>query len=660
MNDAQYGQKLECIQTIKKRGVMDAVAVGNHLFLAASRHLYIADISNPSAPAIVGDCPFRGAGRQLAVADGIAYVTARADGVYIFDVHDPRKPELLCHYDCIELATGVEVQGGLLFIAQRQYGVEIVDVSDPRRPVHLSKIKTGEAQSVDLRGRLIYVGDWGTCRLTTIDISDAYRPEIIAAHDLDGYGDGVCVAGDFLYASTGHHSKHQGAFAKRGDPGFGIGHGLEVFSLAGPSRPRYLGRTKFPPFYERDGYDMWTPVDAGETICCADAFNGVFLVDVKNPEAPRTVAHYRDLVAGVAVVDDIVYAACPKTGLRVLSAPGLVRRTERARGNPIAVPPRPQETPKGYRTYRPGGQVWSVDFCGDYALVAAGMAGIRMVELWPEIREVSHLETTGFAVHACALGNRAYVSENTGGFSIWEHDGKGQLQLLGRYRPRNGKAVRQGMVYAGGTVAVLQVGRTFHVLDIADPAKPRKIAEHETKIIYGDQMAHGDVAGRYTCVWGHVMGTRWLDLTATGQEINTGVTLADTYSFFAGIVSVGDQFLCTYPGGYRLTKPLDTDLKEKPFHRFAKYWLGKPTVAGNGLFLTSRVRSEIAIVDITDLEHPRLVHQMPTAGNPSTVVVRSGAMIVPDSYNGLLVYDNVVDALKLKVDKQTFLTPGAD
>jgi len=69
------------------------------------------------------------------------------------------------------------------------------------------------------------------------------------------------------------------------------------------------------------------------------------------------------------------------------------------------------------------------------------------------------------------------------------------------------------------------------------------------------------------------------------------------------------------------------------------------------------VQSAIAIVDITDLHRPRLLSHFPTAGNPGTVVVRNEALIIPDGRNGLLVYDDFVNALDLKVDKQTFLAP---
>jgi hypothetical protein len=658
MADADYGQELTCLRTIEKPVVMDTVVVGDHLYFVGRGALYIADIADPANPRVVGECSFRGAGRQLVVANGIAYVTARADGVHIFDVRDPHAPKLLCHYDCIELATGVEVQGNLLFIAQRQFGVEIVDVTDPSQPVHLSKIKTGEAQSIDVRGRYVYAGDWGVSELTTIDIADPYQPSIVSSYRMDGFGDGICLAGDYLYASTGHHNRKRGAFAKEGDPGYGEGHGLEIFSLKQPGAPEFLGRVEFPNLYHRGGYDMWTPVPAGPgRVCCADTFNGVFVVDVSDPKAPRSLARYHDLVSGVAVVDDYIYAACPKAGLRVLSAPSLVHRVERDKAPAEPVPPRPKDTAKDHRVYRPGGQVWSVDFCDDYAVVAAGMKGLRIVRLWPDIREVSHVESEGFAVHASVSGNRVLLSENTAGFSIWEHMGGGQLRLLGRYLPPNGESVRQAMPYADGKYAVLQIGNRFHVLDISDPTNPREVAKHQAGIIYGDQMAHGDIAGRYTCVWCHVTGVRWLDFAATGQAIDTGIDLTDILSFFSGIVSLGDQLLITERGGYRLAKPLDTNFQDKPLYRFDKYFLGKPTVAGHGLFLTSRVGSAIAIVDITDLEKPRLLHRLSTRGNPSTVVIRNGAMIVPDSYNGLLIYDNVVDTLKLDVDRETFLAP---
>ncbi|MDX9981913.1 MAG: hypothetical protein RBU25_17970 [Lentisphaeria bacterium] len=656
MKDADYGTELACLTTIVKPKVMDVVVSGDYLYFPGQERLYVADITNPAEPQVVGECPFRGTGRQITVRDGIAYVTARANGVFIFDVREPRQPELLCHYDCLELATGVEVQGSLMFIAQRQFGVEIVNVADPRNPVYVSKIKTGEAQSVDARGSLIYVGDWGVCKLTTIDISDPYHPKIVSSLPMDGYGDGVSVAGDRLYASTGHHSRNMGAWQKEGDPGYGAGHGFEVFSIKNPAAPEFLGRTKFPKFYHRGGYDMWTPVAAGDSmVCCVDTFNGIFLVDVSNPAEPKTVAHYKELVAGAAVVDDIIYAACPEAGLKVISAPSLVRRYRPDRGAALAFQARSGEVPKDHRVYRPGGQVWAADFCGDYTLVAAGMKGLRVVDLWPEVREVATIETEGFAVHVSVCGDWVYVSENTSGLSVWRHTGDGRLEPRARFMPRNKAAVRQCLTYAKGTRAIVQADHDFLILDVSDPAQPRQIARYHDSIVYGDQMSHGDVGDRYACAWSHVNGVRWLDFAKSGKEIDTGINLNDRYQIFSGIAAHGDHFLCLERGGYRIVKPLETDYDAQPLRRYSQHSEGKPTVVGNALFAASRVGSAIAIVDISDVEKPRLLREFPTAGNPGMVSVRNGALIIPDAYNGLLIYDDFVKRFDLDVDAKALL-----
>lgn len=639
-----YGPELNCLATIDKTGVMDAVVEGDRLYFVGYS-LYVADIAKPASPTLLGAAHFPGTGRQLAVADGIAYVTARANGVFIFDVRGP-EPKLLSHYDCIELATGVEVQGDLLFIAQRQYGVEIVDVSDPAKPVYVSKIKTDEAQSVDVKGGVMYVGDWNASKLTTIDISNPRHPAILNSHGLRGFGDGVCVDGALLYASTGHHDRtvstsSQTSRPSEDDPAYGTGHGLEVFSIKNPRKPKLLGGVKFPKHFYSQGYDMWSPVSGGDVVVCADTFNGVFLVDVKNPRSPRTIGHYPELVGGVAVVDDIVYAACPKAGLKVLSAPSLVKRVSRDRGTPISLPPQKDEkSSELFRVYRPGGQVWGTDFCGEYTVVAAGAAGVRVVTLSPEIREVSHVSTEGFAVDVSVAGDHVYVSENTAGLSVWRLDDSGQLTFLSRFESERKQAVRQARAYADGSRAVIQSGQKFLILDITDPAHPTQIAEHKVSILYGDQMSQGTINGRYACVWGHNTGIRWLDFAREGEAINTGIDLTDRYYFSAGIVPVGEQFLCPTRGGYRLVGALDTDLDAKPVFRFGGHFLGRPTLHENLLIMTSRLNSKVAVVDISNIEAPRLLKEFPTKGNPNTALVGNGALILPDGHNGLLVYDD--------------------
>jgi len=288
-------------------------------------------------------------------------------------------------------------------------------------------------------------------------------------------------------------------------------------------------------------------------------------------------------------------------------------------------------------------------------VVAAGMKGLRVIDLWPEIREVSIIETDGFAVHVSVCGDSVYVSENTSGLSVWSHTGNGKLEPEARFMPRSKAAVRQCLIYANGTRAIVQADNEFLILDVSDPTQPRQIARYFDSIVYGDQMSHGDVDDRYACAWSHVNGVRWLDFAKSGKEVDTGINLNDRYLIFAGIVAHGDHFLCLERGGYRIVKPLDSDYDAKPLRRYSRHLQGKPTVVGNALFAAYRVGSAIAIVDIRDVEKPRLLHELRTAGNPGMVSVRNGALIVPDAYNGLLIYDDFVNALDLDVDAAALL-----
>ncbi len=252
--------------------------------------------------------------RQLCVQDDIAYVTVREDGLFVVDVV---RQQVLAHYDTIELATGIAVAGNVAFVACRTAGVELVDVSQPQSPRHLSTIRTGEAQSLCVQGSVLYAGVWGAGELVICDVADCYAPTVLARAKLKGYGDGVAVRGDYAFVATGHHRKGQEA-ARPEDPGYGQGHGLEILDVSDPGHPVAVSRVEFPQLY-RLGMDMWDVRVAGDRAYVADTYNGVFVVDISQLQAPRVVARYQlpfverradpSPAAGVSVGDGCVYVA---------------------------------------------------------------------------------------------------------------------------------------------------------------------------------------------------------------------------------------------------------------------------------------------------------------------------------------------------------------
>ena len=380
---------------------MDVTIEGERAYAIGDRALHVLDITQPGRPRPLGKIGGLGRVRQIIVEAGIAYITSREDGLFIVNVSDPTKPTLVSRYDTIEFATGICKSGDVLYVACRSFGVELIDVSDPAAPRHLSTVRTGEAQSVVERNGYLYAGVWGTAEVVTVDVRNPWKPRITSRAPLDGYGDGVDVQGDYLYAATGHHSRRRPR-EKPGDAGFGHGHGLEVLDITDPPLPKAVSRVKFPPGYSIRN-DMWSVTIANDHAFVADTHNGVFVLNVQDPSRPRFVAHWvvpqKDgeglpgFVGGLVLGNDHIYVAGGGSDLHVLVALGIARVPVPEEKTAATIPAtRPVETDAPYRVYRTDGQVYAVDFAGDAAVVACGTEGVHVLNITPHFENVSRLK----------------------------------------------------------------------------------------------------------------------------------------------------------------------------------------------------------------------------------------------------------------------------
>ncbi|MCK6487321.1 MAG: hypothetical protein L6R48_03095, partial [Planctomycetes bacterium] len=345
----------------------DAAVEGALLVAVGDGALTTADLADPRAPRRRGRLAGLGAARQVVLQDGIAYVAAREDGLAIVDVRDAAAPRLLARYDTLEKATGLALGGGVCFVACRFHGVELIDVREPARPRHLATaLARREVQSVAYADGHLYGGMWGDRQVVVADVRDPRRPREVGSAALDGYGDGVAVRDGVLYAATGHHAR---AYAgehwqqeRAGEPGWGGGHGLELWDVRDPAAPRLLARHKTRAFYAGTP-DMWSVEVHHGLAFLTDTFNGVEVVDVAEPARPRTVARVAagadDPAGGLAVGPGALYVAGLRGDLRVVP-------TALARPQPAAAPAALAIAPEGpaepaldgaWWVVRPGGQV---------------------------------------------------------------------------------------------------------------------------------------------------------------------------------------------------------------------------------------------------------------------------------------------------------------
>ncbi len=651
-----FGPELSIVHNAGAGPIQDVVIEGGHAYAIGDKALRVFDVRQADRPVLLGKLGGLGSVRQIVVGDGVAYVTSRQDGLFVVDVSEPSQPELLCHYDTVEFATGIALSGETLFVACRQYGVELIDISDPSHPRHVSLVRTGEAQSVVVRDGYLYTGVWASSEVVTADVRDPWNPEIVSRVPLDGYGDGVDVEGDFLYAVTGHHSKEK-PNKNPGDPGFGKGHGLEVFDLSDPANPVFISRVKFPALYEI-GNDTWRVKVFDGIAYVADTYNGLFVVDVSKPDELTLLGHTPappaqsktgpGYIGGLAVVDDFIMLAGGFSDLHVVAAPGLAKAPVEETDQAPVLGDRPalaEET--GLRIYRPDGQVYGVDFLSDdRVVVACGAAGVHVVQLWPEIELISRTQTKGFATDVCVSGDRVFVAEGAGGLGVYQVSSGGEnLELFGRAEGK-GLVVRQVEAPGDGRYVLTQVGANqFYIFDVIDPGQPKQVfkdARHG--LLYGDQMMRGLIDDRYTCVFWHVDGLHWYDLKAEGGPAFSGERYPERTGSANGLIAVGDQTLATIRGGYRL---LDREsllpAEELSKHQIGtvRSHLGVPYLSGNRLYSANRSSGVITVADVTDLENPKLIDQIQTAGNPCRVTVRNGSLVIPDGNHGLVVMDEI-------------------
>lgn len=655
-----FGPELPLVRSLGLGGAMDATVAGDTLYVIGGGKLHVADIGDPRAPKVIGQLTDLGNTRQIEVHRGVAYVTAREDGLFIVDVSRPDAPTLLCHYDTIELATGIALSGDVAFVACRTAGVELIDISNPRRPVHLSTVRTGEAQSVVARDGILYAGVWGSRKLVICDVSDPYRPTVVSKTPLDGFGDGVAVRGKHCFVATGHHAGGWRSGDGEASPQYGAGHGLEIFDVSDPAKPIFVSRIKTRRFY-RIGMDMWDVIVAGNYAFLADTYNGVFVVDISQIEQPRFIGH-RQLeavprtidglstderlpapVGGIALAKDTLYVAGAWTDLHVVDAPGLARVPENVPDRGLEIPARhPPRVDPRFRVYRPEGQVYGVAFVGDTALVAAGAAGLHAVALWPEIRPLRVFPTDGFTRDVAAHGEYVYVAEAIGGLSIWRRDDDALLKRVGRYRPERG-GVAQVVVPPPGRYALLHVGQNeLQIVDVSNPQDPtRVLSDRHLGLFYTFPLARGLWDDRYaSCLW-HVSGYRWYDLYGGSKPVYSRNHFALQANFADGLAPIGSRALLVSGGKYALiVRDERRRLDDLTFYGVKGCHLsGKPTIDADTLYLANRVLGTIQTVDITQLEHPRLLAELRLDEHPGPVVVHGGVPVIPAGYQGLLVWE---------------------
>ena len=654
---------------------------GTKLYTGAKGVLRVYETAGDALhPRLLGqvEVPNGAAVRQLAVRDALVGISAREGQVMFFDFRDPARPRFLSRFDCCELATGIDFGGDVCFCGQRNYGVEFIDVRDPAHPAHIAMRKTDESQSVVYRDGYCYSGEWGTGHVTVFDCRDMSKIAQTAYEELHGVGDGVWLDGDLLFAATGHHSKHRPTAGLRTfEPedlkkyslgrkieGAGAGHGMDVFSVADPAHPKHLGRVDYPPYYSR-GNDFWTARASGVKglVFAAQAYNGLFAVDVSNPAAPQVRDRFvlpcatragapSAVIGAIAVGDGVVYVAAHEHGILAVPAKG-AKPQDFNRGaapkHPEFREPYPNDDAR-FACWLPEtrGQVRGVAVKGDLVYAACGDAGLYALRVKDDTLEtIRRVPGVAQAYDVDLKGDRLVAAEGLRGWAFYRIGAEGELTETARIR-RSPEGKNFGfwawMLSERWIVLSPRNGR-YLLVDAEDAAHPK------TKAIlpmnapgWSKYLPDRLVQGRWLCWNMGNTAAAWVDVTAptTGRDQMPVVQSEPKYRGgpTSGCCALGDKVLFMRGDSFSLYSPGEFSDEVVPLKtpdaEFGKS-RGFPRSDGRYLLVCDRVRRKAAFFDMVNPKKPKCLWYEKFSGNPDCGVVSGGRAFIPCGYQGLLM-----------------------
>ena len=413
----------------------ESVAVGDEtrqlVFCGSAGGVYVLDASRPDSLKVLSErIQTRGVVRDLFldVAALRLYVACEEGGLEIWDVTTPTSPYRLGFLARADHAFAVAVSGNYAFVADRDSGLRVISVADPGNPYQVSRLDTpGDAVDVAVQGQYAYVADSVSVRV--VDISAPASPREVGHCD-STRARGIVVSGQYAYVA---------------------GSGLQVVNVADPAHPYKMGFCPTPS----------TAVDvalAGSYAYVSDNSFGMIIVDITNPQAPTRVGSmlyigdYNVKVSGthayvIGFTMDILDVADPR--------------------NPVVLG----------EFLGPDNIYGGVAVSGDYAFVADGYKGIRVIDISDPAatREVARCDNIGGTMKVLVHGQYAYTGNETGGIRVLDVSNPQDPQLVGQcgiLAPAERLALHDSLLCIAGQMPV-------PIVNVADPTRPFQVGVYD-------------------------------------------------------------------------------------------------------------------------------------------------------------------------------------
>lgn len=203
-------------------------------------------------------------------------------------------PVSIGYVETPDYAGNVLVKGNYAYVADWESGVQIIDISSPRSPQVVAFVDTAD-RALDLavsdNGRTLFIG--GFRSLYSIDISNPSRPTIVQRVNNDRFGSqSLYLEGSRLYIAAGR--------------------ALAVIDVTDPAAMTLMGEYDLGGFLGVD--DMYV---VGGIVYLANG--GLKIFDASTPSNIRLLGSMDTVANGLFVVNDILFIAAGRDGVRAIS-----------------------------------------------------------------------------------------------------------------------------------------------------------------------------------------------------------------------------------------------------------------------------------------------------------------------------------------------------
>lgn len=302
------------------------------------------------------------------------------------------------------------------------------------------------------------------------------------------------------------------------------------------------------------------------------------------------------------------------------------------------------------------GQLADITVEGDYAYLAHGFAGLRLVNIANPYApvEAGRLDTPGFAIDVAVNNNYAYVADQ------FSPDSR-ELRIIDVSNPvtpveagsYNLPWAAYGVAAAGDYVYVAATLAGLHIIDVSNPLSPTGVSS----INLPSQALDVTVAGHYAYVAADEAGLRIINVANPAAPVEVGAY--DTPGHAQAVaVAGGYAYVAAADHGLRIINitnpaaPIEVGSYDSPGQ-------AQGIAVDHGHAYVADGEFGLAIIDVTNPTAPLAVGRLDTPASASSVAVDGYLVYLADYYQGLRIFNlKPANQVQLQIQWQSLAESG--